>query len=122
MLGSLPKAKVPGSGESLLELLAHYELVDPGTGRARSGFAVILALESAELYLESDVRFEPGQELGLRFFLPGTKVSNRVNVALGCVVDRCEDPDQLRYSVRVVKSSAAAKTAIETFLSAEKSA
>ena len=97
-----------------LELLAHYEMTDDATGDSRSGFAVILELTERRLLLESDVSFEPGDQLRINFFLPDSGAdSGRINIALRCMVAQCRDGERLHYSTRISKISDASRRAIQ---------
>ena len=118
MLSGMQKAKPSPAEpeESFLGLLAHYELADPETGSSRSGFAVILELETRRVLVEGDVAFSAGQRLDLAFFLPNHEAESRVNVHLSCEVAQCRDEERLHYSLRVAKASNASKAAIEDFL------
>jgi hypothetical protein len=118
MLNGLQKAKPAGAAgpeEPVLELLAHYELEESGTGKARSGFAVILELTDRRLLIESDVELASGQEIQISFFLPNHKDASRVNVALDCAIAQCRDQARLHYSTRISKISDAARAAILNF-------
>ena len=110
-----------GCDVSDLELLAHYELVEEGTGRARSGFAVLLELSERRLLLEGDVSFKPGDTLDLNFFLPDSGSDmGRTKISLRCAIADCRDLKQLHYNARISKIADRSKQAIEK-LHAERS-
>ncbi len=116
-LNGLQKASslvTTGCDVSDLELLAHYELVEESTGRARSGFAVLLELADRRLMLEGDVPFKAGDTLDMNFFLPDSGSDlGRTKISLRCMIAQCRDEEQLHYSARVSKITDRSKEAIE---------
>lgn len=105
-----------------LELLAHYELTDPRSGAARSGFAVILELTDRRILIENDVPLAAGDELRLNFFLPDAgQASGRSKIALECRVTLCRDSEKLHYGGAISKIGEASRQAILSLKSEKRS-